>query len=76
MPANAPLSARELDVLRLLAIGYGSKQVASALSISPKTVESHRSRIMLKTGVTSLAHLVHYAIRHQIVEIQEWEAIP
>jgi DNA-binding CsgD family transcriptional regulator len=71
MPANALLSPRELDVLRLLAVGHGSKQVASVLGISPKTVDQYRSRVMLKTNVQSIAQLVHFAIRHQIVELQK-----
>jgi DNA-binding NarL/FixJ family response regulator len=70
MPPYAPLSARELDVLGLLAIGQDSKQVASALGISAKTVDCYRSRIMLKIDAHSLARLVHYAIRHKVVELQ------
>jgi DNA-binding CsgD family transcriptional regulator len=62
---------RELDVLRLLAKGNCNKEVASALGISPKTVDSYRSRVMLKTNAKSLAHLVHYAIRHKLVGLQE-----
>jgi DNA-binding CsgD family transcriptional regulator len=65
------LTPRELDVLRLLAIGHGSKQVASALGISHKTVDQYRSRVMLKTNAQSVAQLVHYAIRNQIIEIQK-----
>jgi DNA-binding CsgD family transcriptional regulator len=65
------LSPRELDVLRLLASGKCNKEVASALCISPKTVESYRWRVMLKTNAKSLVHLVHYAIRHKLVGLQE-----
>jgi DNA-binding CsgD family transcriptional regulator len=64
------LSRRELDVLKLLATGNGNKEVASVLGISPKTVECYRSRVMLKINARSLTHLVHYAIRHRIVELQ------
>jgi FixJ family two-component response regulator len=70
MPTYATLSGRELDVLRLLAAGNGSKQVASVLGISPKTVDCYRARIMRKTDARCLAHLVHYAIRHKLVELQ------
>jgi two-component system response regulator NreC len=71
MPPYAPLSVREVDVLKLLAIGNCTKEIASVLGISPKTVDSYRSRLMLKINARSLAHLVHYAIRHQIVELQK-----
>ena len=65
----ALLSLRELQVLRLLVQGKSNKQVASDLKISEKTVETHRSRIMLKLGLSSLVELTHYAIRHGIVEV-------
>jgi DNA-binding CsgD family transcriptional regulator len=61
------LSGRERDVLRLLATGKSSKEISSVLAISVKTVESYRSRVVIKTGASSLPHLVHYAIRHKIV---------
>ncbi len=63
------LSGRELQVLDLLAQGESNKQVASALTISEKTVETYRSRIKLKLGLHSLVELVHYAIRHGIVKL-------
>jgi DNA-binding CsgD family transcriptional regulator len=62
------LSERELEVLSLLAQGKSHKEVASALTISEKTVETYRSRIKLKLGLNSLVELVHYAIRHGIVK--------
>jgi DNA-binding CsgD family transcriptional regulator len=62
------LSERELEVLRLLAQGKSHKEAASALTISEKTVETYRSRIRLKLGLSSLVELVHYAIRHGIVK--------
>jgi two-component system, NarL family, response regulator NreC len=63
-----PLSAREIQVLRLVAQGYSSKQTAETLSISVKTVEAHRARIMRKLGMHSIVELVHYAIREKIVK--------
>jgi DNA-binding CsgD family transcriptional regulator len=62
------LSDRELEVLSLLAQGKSNKEVASALTISEKTVETYRSRIKLKLGLNSLVELVHYAIRHGVVK--------
>lgn len=57
------LSARELEVLRLLAEGRRTKEIAEVLQISAKTVETYRSRIMLKLGIDNLPGLVKFAIR-------------
>jgi DNA-binding NarL/FixJ family response regulator len=63
-----PLSPRERHIVQLLAEGRSNKEVARALQISVKTVETHRSNIMRKMGFTSLADLVRYAVRNKIVE--------
>ena len=57
------LSGRELEVFRLLASGQNSKQVASLLGISPKTVDNHRLNIMEKLALESIVDLVRLAIR-------------
>jgi DNA-binding NarL/FixJ family response regulator len=62
------LSAREREIVQLLAEGKSSKEVATALGISVKTAETHRSNIMRKGGFGSLAELVRYAIRNRIIE--------
>jgi DNA-binding NarL/FixJ family response regulator len=58
---------REVEIIRLLAEGKSNKEIAALLQIHVRTAETHRSRIMLKLGVHSLAELIHYAIRHEIV---------
>jgi DNA-binding NarL/FixJ family response regulator len=58
---------RECEVIRLLADGMSSKEAATQLQISIRTVESHRININRKLGFNSIANLVHYAIRHGIV---------
>jgi DNA-binding CsgD family transcriptional regulator len=68
-PTGLNLTGRELDVLRLLGTGNSNKEISSVLGISVKTVETYRSRLMLKVHAPSLTHLVHYAIRHQIVAL-------
>jgi DNA-binding CsgD family transcriptional regulator len=65
------LTPRETDVLRLLAEGASSKEASTRLAISVKTVDTYRARLMLKLHATSLAHLVHYAIRHQVIGLSE-----
>lgn len=66
--AFSMLTERERAVTELLAEGRGNKEVASALGISPKTVESHRSAIMRKLGLHSIADIVHYAIHNKLIE--------
>ncbi len=62
------LTARERQVLQLLAEGSGNKQVAATLDISVKTAESHRANLMKKLHAQSLSELVRYAIRNQLVD--------
>ncbi|HEY2781741.1 MAG TPA: response regulator transcription factor [Steroidobacteraceae bacterium] len=62
------LSAREREIVQLLAEGNSNKDIARALNISVKTAETHRSNVMRKMGFESLAELVRYAIRNNIIE--------
>ncbi len=57
------LTPREKEVLQLLAEGHSTKQIATELGISPKTVETHRQRTMDKLDIHSVAELTKYAIR-------------
>lgn len=61
------LSLRERQVLKLIAEGHSTKEIAALLDISPKTADSHRTRLMAKLGVHEVAGLVRYAIRQGIV---------
>ena len=62
------LTAREREIVQLLSEGRGNKEVADELAISVKTVETHRAAIMRKLGLGSLADLVRYAVRNQLIE--------
>ncbi len=64
---RARTTPRELEIIRLLAEGKSNKEIATALGIAVRTVETHRARIMLKLGLHSLAELIHYSIRHGII---------
>jgi DNA-binding NarL/FixJ family response regulator len=66
--AAVALSPRERHIVQLLAEGNNNKEVARALQLSVKTVETHRSNIMRKMEFGSLADLVRYAIRNKIVD--------
>ncbi len=67
-PVESPLSPREREVLQLVAEGKTTKEVAAALFISFKTVESHRQRIMSKLDLHETASLVRYAIRNGLIQ--------
>lgn len=67
--AETGLTPRELEVVQLLAEGKSNKQVASALSVSTRTIESHRNHIMHKMGFGSFSELVRFAIRNNLVEL-------
>ncbi len=62
------LSDREFDVFELLAQGRSVVQVAGALRISESTVNTHRSRLLNKTGFRSNAEIIRYAVRHNLVD--------
>jgi DNA-binding NarL/FixJ family response regulator len=64
--AGGPLSAREREVVQLLAEGNSNKRIASRLDISVKTAETHRFRIMRKLGFNSLAEVVRHALRNDL----------
>jgi DNA-binding NarL/FixJ family response regulator len=63
-----PLTPRELDVVKLIAEAYTNKQIAQALQVSEKTVESHRGNVLAKLGMRDRVELVRYAIRRGLVE--------
>lgn len=60
------LTSRETDVIRLLARGYTNRQIADTLTLSIRTVESHRANIMGKLGLGSRAELVRWAVEHKL----------
>ena len=68
-PSPDALTSRETEVLKLLAEGKSNKEVAARLGISPRTIDAHRARIMDKLHLRTLSDLVHFAIRHKLVEV-------
>lgn len=63
------LTARQVEILTLLAGGNSSKEIAFALGLSSKTVDMHRARIMERLGIADLAGLTRYAVRHGLVQL-------
>jgi DNA-binding NarL/FixJ family response regulator len=68
-PLKDRLTSREREVVQLLAEGKTSKEVAVALNLSVKTAETHRTNLMRKLDLHSVADLVRYAVRNNIVQV-------
>jgi two-component system response regulator NreC len=68
--AFSVLTTREREVLQLMAEGKSTSQIAELLSISVKTVETHRQQIMHKLGIRSVAELTKYAIREGLTSLE------
>ena len=66
---TAALTPRQREVLQLLAEGRSAKEIASSLSISARTVEFHKYQLMETLGLHSNAELIHFAIKHGLVEL-------
>lgn len=66
-PAGSPLTPREVEILKLIAGGLTNKEIAEALVVSVKTVETHRSHIMEKLDLHDRVDLVKYALRSGLV---------
>lgn len=61
------LSARERQILQLVTEGRSSVEIGTALSLSPKTVDTYRSRLMKKLGVANVTELVRFALKHGVI---------
>jgi two-component system response regulator NreC len=62
------LTDRELEVLRLIALGHTNGEIGTQLFLSVRTVETHRAHIQQKVGVTTRAELVRYALDHGLMQ--------
>ncbi|MBU5614516.1 response regulator [Geomonas azotofigens] len=69
----ALLSAREQQVMRLVAEGGSSRSIADQLQVSAKTVENHRTNLMKKLDVHSRIELVRYAARLGLIDLEQWK---
>ena len=68
LPPDDPLTPRESEIVKLIAEGHSSKQIAALLVISDKTVERHRANVLEKLGLRDRVDLTRYAIRRGLVE--------
>jgi DNA-binding NarL/FixJ family response regulator len=67
-PSPEDLTAREGEVLKLLAQGCTNKSTAAELSVSVKTIDTHRASIMRKLQLETFSDLMQFAIRHRLLE--------
>ena len=63
------LTEREVEILRLIALGHTNAEIAAQLYLSVRTVESHRAHIQQKTRLSTRAELVHYALEHGLMPV-------
>lgn len=68
---NHNLTARQLEILRLVVRGKSTREIASGLSLSIKTVETHRSQIMKRLQIYDVAGLVLFCVREQIISLDD-----
>ena len=64
---DAALTDRELEVLRLVALGHTNSEIATRMYISPRTVETHRANLQGKLGISGRPELVRYALEHGVI---------
>ena len=63
------LTKRELEVLALVATGKSNREVAESLFISVKTVETHKTHILIKLGLNNNSELIRYAVKNNIISV-------
>ena len=68
---NHNLTERQLEILRLIVRGKSTREIASGLSLSIKTVETHRSQVMKRLHIFDVAGLVLFAVREQIISLDD-----
>jgi two-component system, NarL family, response regulator NreC len=68
-PRSRPLAPREVEILRRIASGESTKEIAFALRLGTKTVETHRRRIMEKLNRFSVAELTQYAVAESLIPL-------
>jgi two-component system response regulator NreC len=66
--SSQPLSPRELEVLRLIGLGHTNAEIGARLALGVRTIETHRSHIQRKLGLTTRAELVAYALSHGLLD--------
>lgn len=67
-PPHAALSDREYQVFRMLAVGTSISDIATELNLSVKTVSTHKARLLEKLGIANQTELVHYALKHRLID--------
>lgn len=68
--ARQELTSREKQIVKLIAEGLSSREIAETLTVSSRTIEAHRANIYRKLGMHNLAELVKYAIKNSIIVLE------
>ncbi|SEM84246.1 two component transcriptional regulator, LuxR family [Nitrosospira multiformis] len=68
MPRHSALSNRELDVLKLIAVGISLTEISQKLKLSAKTISTYRARVLEKMGMQNNAQLIRYVAEHKLLE--------
>jgi DNA-binding NarL/FixJ family response regulator len=71
MKSLESLTPRQQEILQLIAEGQSAKQIALGLNISVKTVETHRTQLMNRLQIHSIAGLVRYALRNGLIHLED-----
>ena len=71
LPTENGLTKREIEILQLICLQMTTHEIAGHLFLSPKTVESHKSNLIMKTAVRNIVGLVIYAVQNRIVDANE-----
>ncbi len=66
------LSQREIEVLKLICLQHTAKEIGDKLFITQRTVEGHKNRIFLKTGVKNTAGLILFCVQHQLIDPNDY----
>jgi LuxR family transcriptional regulator, transcriptional regulator of spore coat protein len=65
------LTAREIEIVLLIAAGLSAKEIAKQLAVTPRTVEQHTAKALLKTGARNRTHMVVCALQNQLIGLSE-----
>ena len=66
---EVPITLREKEVMKMIALAYSTKHIASHLQLSVKTIEKHRSNLMRKLALQNTAAVTLYAVRHKLIPV-------
>ena len=73
--SNIKFTVRQMEVLKLMAVGFSNREMAERLKVCEKTIEKHRTIVYEKIGAGQIVMVVHYAIRFKLVPLMEFREL-